>query len=228
MAISYGSKLVNNGLALHLDAANPKSYPGSGTVWSDLSENNNNGSVIGSQTFLDNGFRFSNDATWLSGGYTDISNSSSLNNITTFTLSFCIYSLGTQSGNGGSVFHKGNESTVGFICEPISNTIRVNYGNGSSWSWSTNQVSLTHNTFAIYDYVYDGTNLTIYKNSEQILSNAATIAWDNTNVVRIGRRRGHLGHYLYGSIFYERLYSRALSQTEIEKNFNALRGRFGL
>jgi hypothetical protein len=37
MATEGGPKLVSDGLVLALDAANPKSYPGSGTTWSDLS-----------------------------------------------------------------------------------------------------------------------------------------------------------------------------------------------
>lgn len=41
MGINYGSKLTTDGLVLHLDAANVKSYPGSGTSWYDLSGNNN-------------------------------------------------------------------------------------------------------------------------------------------------------------------------------------------
>jgi len=228
MGQHYGAKTVTDGLVLYLDATNVRSYPGSGTAWNDLYKNANNGTINGTQTYVNNGFRFSDDPTWVTGGYTDIANSSSLNNINSFTLSFCIYSLGTQSGNGGSVFHKGDESTTGFVCEPLSNVIRVNYGNGTAWTWSSNQVTLTHNEFAIYDYVYNGTNLTIYKNSQQILSNAVTIAWDNTNIVRVGRRRGHLQHYLYGSIFYEKLYNRALTTSEINQNFQAHRGRFGL
>jgi len=36
--VSYGPKSIVDGLVLYLDAANPDSYPGSGTIWYDLSE----------------------------------------------------------------------------------------------------------------------------------------------------------------------------------------------
>lgn len=36
MSYSYGKSIVTEGLVLHVDAANAKSYPGSGTTWSDL------------------------------------------------------------------------------------------------------------------------------------------------------------------------------------------------
>jgi hypothetical protein len=45
MAISYNPRIVTDGLVLALDAGNPKSYPGSGTTWTDLSGNGNNGTL---------------------------------------------------------------------------------------------------------------------------------------------------------------------------------------
>lgn len=36
MAPNYGPKIVKDGLVLALDAANPKSYPGTGTAWTNL------------------------------------------------------------------------------------------------------------------------------------------------------------------------------------------------
>ena len=37
----HSPRIVTNGLVLCLDAANPKSYPGSGTAWTDLVSSNN-------------------------------------------------------------------------------------------------------------------------------------------------------------------------------------------
>ena len=37
MGTNYNPQIVTSGLVLALDAANPKSYPGSGTAWNDLS-----------------------------------------------------------------------------------------------------------------------------------------------------------------------------------------------
>jgi hypothetical protein len=200
-------------------------------TWSDITSNGVNATITGSLLFTTTGLgglTFSTDPTWVTGGYADIPHSASVANITTFTLSFGIFSNGSQSNNGGSVFHKGNEGTTGFICEPINNSIRINYGNGSAWFWETISTPLTHNIAAIYDIVYNGTQVKIYKNGIELSSHNAVIAWDNTNVIRIGRRRGHLEHYLYGTIFFEKFYNRALSATEVQQNFNAHRGRYGL
>lgn len=45
MGIAYNTSIVRDGLVLHLDAANVKSYSGSGTVWNDLSGNGNDGTL---------------------------------------------------------------------------------------------------------------------------------------------------------------------------------------
>jgi len=46
-----GPKIVTSGLVLALDAGNTKSYPGSGTVWTDLSGNGNTGTLTNGPTF---------------------------------------------------------------------------------------------------------------------------------------------------------------------------------
>lgn len=46
-----GPNIVTDGLVLYLDAANTKSYPGSGTTWNDLSGNGNNGTLINGYIF---------------------------------------------------------------------------------------------------------------------------------------------------------------------------------
>ena len=40
MSLSHSPKIVTDGLVLCLDAANPRSYPKSGTTWSDLTSTN--------------------------------------------------------------------------------------------------------------------------------------------------------------------------------------------
>jgi hypothetical protein len=46
MAISYNPRTITDGLVLCLDAGNSKSYPGSGTTWTDLSGNGNTGTNL--------------------------------------------------------------------------------------------------------------------------------------------------------------------------------------
>jgi len=51
MAASLGPKITTNGLVLAIDAADKNSYPGSGTVWTDLSGNRNTGTLNNGPTY---------------------------------------------------------------------------------------------------------------------------------------------------------------------------------
>ena len=44
--VTQAGGIVTDGLVLNLDAGNPQSYPGSGTTWTDLSGNGNNGTLL--------------------------------------------------------------------------------------------------------------------------------------------------------------------------------------
>ena len=50
MSLSHSPLIVRDGLVLCLDAANPRSYPKSGTTWSDLA-GANNGTLTNGPTF---------------------------------------------------------------------------------------------------------------------------------------------------------------------------------
>jgi hypothetical protein len=54
MSYSNGPKIATNSLLLCLDAANSKSYPGSGSTWSDLSGNNRNFSLVNTYSYSSN------------------------------------------------------------------------------------------------------------------------------------------------------------------------------
>jgi hypothetical protein len=51
MGFFRGPKIVTDGLILALDAASPRSYPGTGTTWYDLSGQGNNGTLVNGPTF---------------------------------------------------------------------------------------------------------------------------------------------------------------------------------
>lgn len=55
MGCSSGPDIVEDGLVLCLDAASKRSYPGTGTTWSDLTSNNFDGTLVNSPTFVSDG-----------------------------------------------------------------------------------------------------------------------------------------------------------------------------
>ena len=67
MATSYSPSIPTNGLVMLVDAANPQSYPGSGTTWSDLSPNGHNISLGAGVSYTNSGatkvLQFAEDST---------------------------------------------------------------------------------------------------------------------------------------------------------------------
>ena len=54
MGLVHSPRIVTDGLVLALDAGNTKSYPGSGTTWTDLSRIRANGTLTNGPTFSSN------------------------------------------------------------------------------------------------------------------------------------------------------------------------------
>ena len=74
--------------------------------------------------------------------------------------------------------------------------------------------------------VYDGTSISLYRNSVLGQSLASTGSITNASkTLTIGVRGGQ---YFDGKISNAKFYNKALSASEIQQNFNALRGRFGI
>ena len=51
MGIRRGPNIITDGLVFMADAANPASYPGSGTTWKDLTITQNHGTLTNGPTF---------------------------------------------------------------------------------------------------------------------------------------------------------------------------------
>ena len=93
MAFHRGPKIVKDGLILYLDAANPKSYPGSGTTWYDLSGHGNHATLYNSPQWENTYFHF--DGT-NSHGIFEIPNS-----LLPFSSSQITYEIVFQEQNNG-------------------------------------------------------------------------------------------------------------------------------
>lgn len=80
-----------------------------------------------------------------------------------------------------------------------------------------------------FDKTTSTNNIRHYINGNNVFTRSVTVNSTTTNSGRIwlGRFSGG-GYHWNGNIFLHRVYNRALTATEIQKNFNAQRGRFGI
>lgn len=238
MSLHYSPNIVSSGLVLCLDAGDPRSYPGSGTVWTDRSGLGNNGTLVNGV-----GYNSSNRGSLVFDGVNDVVNGTITGSV--FTGNF------TQS----AWFFKQNNTQVwqGIFTNssPITNnTYLMTFGNGSTDapfnSIGVSRVGVSPqgvflnigehlNQWLSVTITKIGTAITIYCYKDgQLLQNSGTLTWNGgnfatTNNYQIGR------HWAGGSVvpFQGRMaqvhiYNRALSPQEIQQNFEATRSRFAI
>lgn len=233
MAVYGGPDIVTDGLVLHLDAANRKSYPGSGNTWFDLSGNGNNGALTNGPTFSSENkgsivFDNIND-------YVTLGTPSLLNGVQV-PLTICIWAKSNGFGSY-DVLWGVDKSTSG---SGLYSMLRVNSGALRYYTSTSTGSFQSRGTFSVmsgswnfYAVVMSGSIsspvVTIYLNSasETTTFSSLSATPDLTVDFRIGSNE-RANEYWNGNISTAMWYNRSLSQQEIQQNYNALKGRFGL
>jgi len=227
MGIFYNPKIATDGLVLCLDAANRRSYPGTGTTWSDLAGANDGTltNMDASNFSTDNGGVLSFDGTNES-----ISCGTGINLLSdlTFLIWVAPFSLsGTKSlisdGTTASMTHRlefgRTTNRLGWVHSgSVVGTSTVNcFSSSNEWAY----VGVTR--------VKNGSNYNVifYKNGSSQSSFTTTTA-PSTNVdnLSIGSRGD--GTALHSDIKtgIVHIYNRALTADEIRQNYNATKGRY--
>ena len=233
--LAHSPKIITDGLVLCLDAGNPKSYPGSGTTWSDLSGQGNNGTLVNGPTYSSsNGGYLSFDST-NNYAYSYLQGTQSYDNNYTFEIwayfpTGGVWHNGIGSGNEllgiGSNAGQAFSSSDGAIALTLNNngsdTVAVfNFTNGFTCNYVIQRDTWYH-LVATHTPGTNGTKL--YVNGSLYASANMTATGNLTyNGVSIGG--GYFG-YSDKSISISRIYNRALSASEIQQNFNATKSRF--
>lgn len=202
MSCHAGPDIVDDGLVLYLDAANERSYPGSGTTWYDLSGNNNDFTLYQSSVMVD--------------GYYNLSinlyayNNSAITNTTSGSLVITMYTTEVQA-----LFLSGGRGASKYIgAYRVGN--KEYYSSAGSTGLEEFYIDLVDKS-NIYDYISDGNwHMIEFKN------------YDFT---------GWSSFYFNGYPAYDfsngkaqcvMIYDKILSAAESRKNYNALKGRYGL
>lgn len=225
MGIAYNTSIVRNGLVLHLDAANKKSYPGTGTVWTDLSGNGNNAALNNGPAFSNtNSGIFSLDGTndWIDCGNASIFSPSLL----TASIMVRCSSFSTRP----HLFGRGSGGAGNFYMVIETNgTFRFYNDIGAGWVIAANTPAFSLNTWTYVTVTHDGSFSRIFYNDTQQVSTARSGNLRNwqSNTLQIGSISSGTS-LINGNVAFAHLYNRALSADEITQNFNALRGRYGI
>lgn len=231
MSVFAGPEIITDGLVLSLDAANSRSYPGTGTTWTNLSGTGNNGTIVNGPTYsstTNNGiFTFNGSNQYINVGAT----TSGLTTSITYSIWFRTSSLAsTQTLWWDDDGQAGGDSWVSI---ETSGKIRTNR-NSDGYGVLDSTLTISTNTWYNYCLVADGVSgKKIYINGVLDTSNGTAISTRASRshiaiAVRMAFPPSPSGDYFNGSISVFSVHNRALSAAEISQNFNALRSRYAI
>jgi hypothetical protein len=227
MTIYGGPDIITDGLALHLDAANSKSYPGSGNTWFDLSGNSNATLINGPSFETSNAGYIKLDG---SNDWCRIPFNSAFNVLSNpYTVLVWNRKDDTNNSYSGLITADSSGDQNWKIFKDINQALFKCRSGLSVYNFPNYTVNRWH----CYCYTKSGSNIAIYfdgdlTGSHQNAANPASFS----NDLALGSYRLNdaiNGNWLmplsFGPIMF---YARDLSAQEIQQNYNALKGRFGL
>lgn len=235
MSVFYSPKTISSGLVLCLDSTNPKSYPGTGTMWYDISGYGNHGTLnnfTGASAGTLSGFdsntgymmfdRHVGTGDGVANNYVSVASSSSL--------AECL----SQNGVSVEIWLK----MTTYYCTALtrwagpwevyycSSLVHRTMGTGGSDGSSSVAASTYLNQFHQIVATHDGVNRRLYVNGAQVFSDVNIVsAQDSTATMGIGAYSN--GNYaLVGAMPIFRVYNRHLAASEVQSSFNSLKGKF--
>lgn len=226
MGVNYNAlPIVTDGMVLCLDAANSKSYPGSGTTVTGLTGLESSGQVSGATYSSDNlgFFEFDGSNDYLQ---IDTSNDISGNNSWTMNIWANINSSENGTGRQGWLIWQGSsgQASSQLISMGVNNgAIEIaHWANDSRFSNAT----ISFDTWEQYTCTFDGTTERVYVNGEEAGTKNTTLQITE-GTWYIASRAAAL-EYLNMKVSLFQLYNRALSSDEVMQNYNATKSRYGI
>lgn len=236
MSTYYGTSINTNGLTLLLDAANPRSYPGSGTVWTDLAQGlvfNSSGTTntwgtVGGATAL----TFNGSGYWeCSSGFARVPLGGDC------TIILMLYEVGHTTRR--TVFEKAGTSYQSYQQE-VAMTWEVgqdityysrysaDYDFGSTAACDTNKwnmlaIKMSTGLTATARTGFNSKNGSAWSANYTSRSSVALV---ESGAIRVGT--GYAGTVDNGSISMVACYNRMLTDAEIYQNYLAWRTRHGI
>lgn len=225
-ATDSNQKIILDGLVVNIDASQLRSYPGSGSTWSDLSGRNNNWTLNNSPSFsTENGgyFTMDNVDDYISLAY----NSSIPIGSTARTVMIWFYTTAASWGRDvNNLFYSGG---VG-----VRASFAIDMDNYPAMQVWTSADDLDFNTpfsqtgWANICVTYNGsTTILVYCNG--VLYGTKTLG----GTLNTGNGTLYFGSYGAGVFYSGRLsqllmYNKALTASEVLQNYNVTKTRFGL
>jgi hypothetical protein len=228
---SSAPTIVTAGLQLSLDAGNPASYPGTGTIWYDLSGNGNNLTLQNSPTWNPAGYftlNGTNQYALLNSPPTNLINWYTSN----FSVCYWVYANSfTTAGTGGAGSGIGNSNatdntnywTFGTYNLGVSGGVPSIYYYNGSQQYGSATIYIPPPPPAVWThlaFVQTGGVVTYYVNT--VAAGTTTISGTpQSNAAYPLTFGAQANSYLNGRIYAAQIYTAALSPAQILQHYNA-------
>jgi hypothetical protein len=230
-----GPNIVTDGLVLSLDSTNPKSYPGTGTTWYDISGYNNHGTMYYMNSpSAGNTSGFDTTTKYMMFDRHLGSSDSTVNNVVVVSNSNSLDGVLCQNGMAIDMWvretsyvctalTKWNGSWEVYYCAPL-----VFRTQGTGGTDLNTGVSSSPGNWRHLVAVHNGTTAQMYVNGVLVMNTSNTVTDQNTtNNISIGAYESGI-YATNGAIPIYRLYNRAITSIEVLQNYNAQKTKFGL
>ena len=208
--------IAQDDLLINLNAADPDSYSGSGSTWTDLSDNNRDGTIVGSPSWDGQSFDITSDSTYISlDSYSHGTND--------FTYSMWVKFDAFDSND--TLFENGSWTDTLLFRVQGTTSIRV-YAEGSlrgTFTWSPS-VDIWYNVV----YRRNGSTNSLFVNgllTGPEFTDQTNISLVNANMWLM-RSQYVGGQSTNGKIGQFAVYTRSLDVVEIQSNYNVLAPSF--
>ena len=232
-SFSY-KNVITRGLLVHLDAGVPESYPGSGTVWSDLSGNSNHFNIVAA-AYNSSGVQYMdfNGSYGMAKTATDISLSNNVTyivwtRIKNSTVEWRTLTRGYASDHHVIIQSGGWEigyydNATNFLGSGYSQQSLPNYGT-SNWICLYFRFSTSSPYFTIS---YNDTPGTI-RGSITNANSGYTNGFGSIGGYHAASTSPSVGDQFWGDISTFMTYNRVLSDSELLQVYNVQKARYGL
>jgi len=232
MGAAAGPNIVRSGITLALDSANQRSYISGSSSWTDLSGNNNNGT-------LTNGPSFSgiNCSCIVFDGIDDYVNGGNLGSFySQGTISYWMYSTAVENYrnpfstnyNGVNVGIRFEQYTTASPYGGFSVVIGNDAGTYTGFSYSPSAILTVNSWYNVVLVWNTVTNIaTGYLNGDLKFNSSHTYWATTLPAIAVGNGFSS-ARYFKGNISSVGIYNKELTATEVLQNYNAIKSRFGL
>ena len=211
--------IIKSNLLLHWDMTNGSSYSGSGSTVNDISGNGYNGTIQGNPTYSS-----SNNGYMIFDGYGDYISSSFTAPAGARAFGMWVYYSSTTQPAGESFQLQGIQAGGGYTYQGIKDGGNVYFYIGTGTGGEISH-QLSSGQWYYQVLTFDGSSYAVYVNGSLIQSGSASSGTTSTTFQAAAI---NVNHRLYGYGSEWQFYGQNLTSAEVQQNFNAGRGRYGI